>query len=176
MIGRREFVTLLGGAAWSPCLASAQEPAMPVVGFLHIGMADEAQAVPFRKGLSETDYVEGRNVAIDYRWAQNDAAKLAQMAADLVRRRVAVIFAFANVSAAVAKAATSTVPIVFAIGGDPVKMGLVSRLNRPDGNMTGISFSCHGDGREEDGAAARMCAGNNHDGRPRQSDKCRGHG
>jgi putative tryptophan/tyrosine transport system substrate-binding protein len=138
---RRQFIAGLGGAAaWSPRLASAQQQAMPVVGFLHIGMADEAQAASFRKGLSETGYVEGRNVAIDYRWAQNDAARLAQMAADLVRRRVTVIFAFANVSAAVAKAATSTVPIVFAVGGDPVKMGLVSRLSRPDGNMTGMSF------------------------------------
>jgi putative ABC transport system substrate-binding protein len=137
---RREFIAGLGSAAWLPCLASAQQPAMPVVGFLHIGMADEAQVAPFRTGLSETGYAEGRNVTIDYRWAQNDAATLAQMAADLVRRRVAVIFAFANVSAAVTKAATSTVPIVFAIGGDPVKMGLVSRLDRPDGNMTGMSF------------------------------------
>jgi putative ABC transport system substrate-binding protein len=137
---RREFIAGLGSAAAWPLAARAQQPAMPVVGFLHIGMADEGQAAPFRNGLSETGYVEGRNVAIDYRWAQNDAARLVQMAADLVRRRVAVIFAFANVSAAVAKAATSTVPIVFAIGGDPVKMGLVSRLNQPDGNMTGMSF------------------------------------
>jgi putative ABC transport system substrate-binding protein len=140
---RREFITLLGGAAAWPLGARAQQSAMPVIGFLHVGVNDVNEApvvAAFAKGLSEAGYLEGRDVAIDYRWAQNDAANLHQMAEDLVRRRVALIFAYANVGAAAAKAATPTIPIVFAIGGDPVNLGFVSQLNRPDGNITGVSF------------------------------------
>jgi putative ABC transport system substrate-binding protein len=140
---RREFITLLGSVVVAcPFGARAQQAAMPMVGYLHPGAPEDSgnRAISFRKGLSEAGLIEGQNVIIEFRWAHHDIGRLAELAADLVRHRASVIVTPGSTPATLAaKAATSTIPIVFAIAGDPVQMGLVASLNRPGGNISGFS-------------------------------------
>src|SRR5262249_36842916 len=142
-IGRRELLAALGGAAaaW-PLAARAQQPAMPVVRYLRSGSRAASSQVEaaVRQGLSSMGFIEGRNVAIDYQYAENQNDPLMGLTPDVVRQPVAVIYAGDNITAVMVKAATTMIPVVFRIGGDPIQLGLVTSLSRPDGNMTGVSF------------------------------------
>src|ERR1700750_2538523 len=143
MIGmrRREFIALLGGASAWPVAARAQQPAVPLIGFLNSASADgyASMANAFKRGLRETGYIEGQNVAIEYRWGDNQNNRLPALAADLVSHHATVIFANSP-SVPAAKAATDTIPIIFMTGDDPVRLGFVPSFNRPGGNITGVTI------------------------------------
>src|SRR5262245_22742459 len=160
---RREFISLLGGAAapW-PLLARAQQPAMPVIGYLQVGSSAEFRdrVAAFHRGLKELGFDEGRNVTIEYRWADNQSDRLPDLAADLVRRGVAVIATSAGSDATrVVKGLTTTIPIVFSTGLDPVKAGLVQSLNRPGGNVTGVADMAVGLGGKRVGLLNELLPG-----------------
>jgi putative ABC transport system substrate-binding protein len=137
---RREFIAGIGSAAAWPAVAQAQQSVLPVIGFLSSQSADVVNTIPFFQGLKEAGYVEGQNAGVEYRWAENQPDRLPALAADLVRRRVAVIVAGGSEVGRAAKAATTTIPTVFITGGDPVALGLVASLNRPGGNVTGSAI------------------------------------
>lgn len=139
---RREFLGLVCGATTYPLAVHAQQRAMPVIGYLYAGSPDASRhlTAAFHQGLNELGYTEGRNVTVEYRWANNDVAQLPELAADLVRRRVALLVTPASTPAVLAaKAATSTIPVIFSIGQDPVELGLVASINRPGGHLTGFT-------------------------------------